>query len=302
MDLVRYVSSDTDDDTVVMTASPQQKLMLERIVGALRGVSSIWLLGAMLVVYEIYTAWRSEPYLPRLTETFEHFRGDWLSTDWRSWFLSDLFWRHGSPSLTRFLQGWTMSVVIGVTAGVALGLSKTLAALFNPAIRFSMAIPKTVLLPLALVIFGVRDAMNVFLILIGTVWVILINTMDGVADIDSMWLRSGRSLKLSRWQMLRKVILPAASPQIFAGVRVSLGVGLILMVVSELYATTRGLGYQIALAQKTFEYLDMWSAIMLVAIIGIVMNGLFGMVEARMLRWHRRDAGRATTMGKKRST
>lgn len=264
------------------------RLWSRRLERVARAIGSLWLLAAMLAFWELYTRWHPISYFPRLSDTFTQFRHDWLSGDWHHWFLSEKFWRHGSPSLTRFFTGWLLSVVIGITAGVALGLSKTLAAMFNPAIRFSMAIPKTVLLPLALTIFGVRDSMNVFLIMIGTVWVILINTMDGVASIDKMWLRAADSMKLGPVRRLTRVILPAASPQICAGLRISLGIGLILMMVSELYATTRGIGYQIALSQKTFEYLDMWSAIMLIAIIGIVFNGLFSLLEARLLRWHRR--------------
>jgi ABC-type nitrate/sulfonate/bicarbonate transport system permease component len=289
--LVRLL--EPDRARVVGTSGTQARPAVARSARRLRagrlagGIASGWLLVAMLAGYQVFALWKDKNYLPTLTDTFRQFRTDWLTTDWRSWFLSDLFWKHGSPSLKRFAQGWILSVVIGIAAGVALGRSRTLAALFAPAIRFSMAIPKTVLLPLALVVFGVRDSMNVFLIMIGTVWVILINTMDGVSTIDPMWVRSARSLGLGRVALLRRVILPAASPQIFAGLRVSLGVGLILMVVSELYATTRGIGYRIALSQKTFEYLDMWSAIMLVAIIGILMNAVFGLIEARYLRWYR---------------
>lgn len=261
--------------------------LLGRVRSVIAAVGAAWLLVAMLAAYQLFALWKDKSHLPTLTDTFGQFRADWLTTDWRSWFLSDLFWRHGALSLRRFAQGWALAAAVGIVAGVMLGRSRTLAALFAPAIRFSMAIPKTVLLPLALVVFGVSNSMNIFLIMIGTVWVILINTMDGVATIDPMALRSARSLGLGRVTLLSRVVLPAASPQIFAGLRVSLGIGLILMVVSELYATTRGIGYRITLAQRSFEYLEMWSAIMLVAIIGILFNAVFGIVEARLLRWYR---------------
>ncbi|WP_235734644.1 ABC transporter permease [Nocardioides alcanivorans] len=81
------------------------------------------------------------------------------------------------------------------------------------------------------------------------------------------------------------MVLPAASPQILAGLRVSLGIALILMVVSEMYATTAGLGHQIMVAQSGFRYLDMWSAFVLIGLIGIALNLLFGLAEKRLLRW-----------------
>ncbi len=248
----------------------------------------MWLVVLLLIVWELVARSADVRHFPPLSEIFRQFREDWLTGDPTTLFLSEHFWENAGPSLRRFGIGWFLSIVIGVAAGVVLGRSRVAAAMFNPLIRFSIATPKTILLPLAVTFFGVVDEMNIFLIFIGTVWVILINTMDAVATIDSMWLRSARSIGLPKVRLLRTVILPAASPQIMAGIRVSLGVGLILMVISELYATTSGVGYEITLAQRTFKYLPMWSAIMLVAIIGIVLNMAFDVVERRLLRWTQR--------------
>lgn len=255
--------------------------------GARNLLSSLWLVALLLVAWEVVARIKKVRHFPPLSEIVRQFREDWLSSDVTSLFLTEHFWGNAGPSLQRFLIAWVLSIAIGVACGVALGRSRTLATMFNPVIRFSIATPKTILLPLAVTFFGVRDSMNIFLILIGTVWVVLINTMDAVAAIDRMWLRSAQSIGLTRGHLLVKVVIPAASPQILAGVRVSLGVGLILMVISELYATTSGIGYQITLAQRTFKYLPMWSAIMLVAMIGIALNVFYGLVEKRLLRWTR---------------
>lgn len=89
--------------------------------------------------------------------------------------------------------------------------------------------------------------------------------------------------------LYRNVILPAALPQIMAGLRVSIGIGLILMIISEMYATTAGLGYDVVLFQQTFRYRQMWSAFLVIAILGIVFNLAMNLAEKRMLRWQRRS-------------
>ena len=96
-------------------------------------------------------------------------------------------------------------------------------------------------------------------------------------------------MRVDRVTLYRMVILPAAAPRILAGLRVALGIGLILMVLSELFATTRGIGYEIALSQQSFRYSQMWAALLVVSIIGVLLNMVFDRVERRILRWNRRS-------------
>lgn len=256
----------------------------------LAGVGQLWLLALVLICWELYGRASGSLFVPPISRVAENFVATWLSGDPSRLFLSDLFWQEGMASLSRFARGWGLAVLAGIAVGVLLGRSPVASAMYAPIVRFFAAIPNTVLLPIAVQIFGVASGMNVFLIFLGSVWVVIVNTADGVAGVDPMWLRSARSLRMSRLSLYRKVILPAAAPQIVAGLRVSLGIGLILMVISELYATTEGVGYQIVVAQSSFRYLDMWSAFVLIGLIGIVLNLLFGLAEKRVLRWQRRTS------------
>ncbi len=251
-------------------------------------VGNLWLLGVVLVAWEVYGRASGSLFVPPISRIAENFVDVWLSGPASRLFLSDLFWDEVTTSLWRFARGWGLAVLVGIACGVVLGRSQAASRMYAPIVRFFAAIPNTVLLPIAVQIFGVTSGMNVFLIFLGSVWVVMINTADGVAGVDSMWLRSARSLRMSRLDLYRQVILPAAAPQIMAGLRVSLGIGLILMVISEMFATTEGLGYQIVVAQTSFRYLDMWSAFVLIGLIGIVLNLVFGTAEKRMLRWQRR--------------
>src|SRR5690606_42111670 len=150
--------------------------------------------------------------------------------------------------------GGRISVVVGLGAVTALGFAPRVAAVFNPMIRFGMSVPAAALLPLAVVVFGITDEMNVSLIVVGTVFPILSNTMDAVQGIDRTVIMTARSMRMGRLRYFFMVLLPGASPQIISGLRVSLGIGLILMVVSELFAATDGIGYYIVLASRQFRY------------------------------------------------
>jgi ABC-type nitrate/sulfonate/bicarbonate transport system permease component len=253
-----------------------------------RSLKTTWLLLVIFALWEMYARLNPSVFFPPISKIIENYCTVWLSSDPRQLFHSDLFIEQAGTSLGRFARGWALSIVIGIACGVALGASQIAARMYNPTVRFFASIPSTLLLPIAVQLFGVTSNMNIFLICLGSVWVIMINTCDGVAGVDQAWVRSARSLQLGTFTLYRKVILPAAMPQIMAGLRVSLGISLILMVIAELYATTVGLGHQIVIAQTSFQYLNMWSAFVVVGIIGITLNAIFSVIERRVLRWQRR--------------
>ncbi|MFI7025614.1 ABC transporter permease [Micromonospora sp. NPDC049900] len=255
---------------------------------AARRIADLWLLLLLLLLWEVVA--RADPtlFFPPLSAVLSRSVELFLVAEPGQLLLSDLLWSNASASLSRFLRGWGAAIVLGVAFGVLLGRVRLANRMYGPIVRFFMSLPKVALLPIAVQIFGVTDSMNIFLIFIGTIWIITINTCDGIRNVDEAWLRSARSLRLRRIDLYRRVLLPAASPQILAGIRVSLGTALILMVVSELYATTSGVGYQIVYTERTFSYVDMWAWFLVVGVIGIILNRLFVFVEARLLRWERR--------------
>jgi ABC-type nitrate/sulfonate/bicarbonate transport system permease component len=128
--------------------------------------------------------------------------------------------------------------------------------------------------------------MKVVLIAFAAVWPTLLNTLDGMRGVDAVKLDTSKVLGLSRARNVAQVVLPAAAPQIVAGLRNSLQVAIILMVVSEWEASSDGIGYYLSNAQQSFDYVGMWSGIIVLAIIGIVANLLFVVAENRALHWH----------------
>lgn len=252
-----------------------------------------WLALALLVVWEIAARFAHSLFVPPVSQIFATMGGEWFAPDPRTLFTSELFRENVFPSLARFAAGYLAAAVVGVGAGIAMGVWWPAGAFFRPLVRFGMSVPAIALLTIAIAIFGITSEMNVFLIALGSVWPILINTYDGVRSIDRTALLTARSLRLKRRRFFWSVWLPGASPSIFAGLRISLGIALVLMVASELYAATDGIGYLLVMHQRTFKMTEVWSDTFLVAAIGIVANAVFSLVEQRVLRWRTGARGSA---------
>lgn len=245
-----------------------------------------WLLVAFLLVWDVSFRIRDSLFIPPAAEFVGRMFTRWFSLDPTSLFTSELFQQHAVASIVRLAWGWGIAIVVGVGVGLLVGSFRYLAAMSAWVVRFGLSTPSTILLPLALALFGITDRMNIFLVAVGTVWPILLNTMDGVRGIGDDVRMSARSLRLGGWRLFRTVTLPAASPQIFAGLRVSLGIALILVVVSEIFVATKGIGFDIMESQRSFRFTDMWASIAFIGLLAVVLNGLFQLVERRALGWH----------------
>jgi ABC-type nitrate/sulfonate/bicarbonate transport system permease component len=128
--------------------------------------------------------------------------------------------------------------------------------------------------------------MKIVVIVAGAVWPVLLNTIEGVRATDSVMTETAKSFALSRAERLRFLVLPAASPRIMAGVRQCLSIALILMVISEMFFSSSGLGFKIVFFQRNYLIAEMWSGIVLLGLIGVLLAAIFGFAEQRVLRWY----------------
>jgi ABC-type nitrate/sulfonate/bicarbonate transport system permease component len=190
------------------------------------------------------------------------------------------------PSVTRLVIGYAGAVVIGVGLGVALGSSRTLRRLTEPVLEFFRAIPPPVLIPVLFLFAGIGNTAKVIVIISGAVWPVLLNTVEGVRAVDEVLADTSRSYGITGPARLRRLVLPAASPQIVAGMRQALSISIILMVISEMFASTNGLGFAIVQFQRSFAIPEMWSGILLLGLLGFVLSLLFQLFERRSLRWY----------------
>src|SRR6056297_3679494 len=145
--------------------------MRDRLLGiGTRVLVSSWLIVLFLVGWELWARWSPSLFIPTMGTILTAFTDVWLSTDPTRLFLSEQFWTDASASLTRAGLGWAIAVLVGISAGVVLGVWKPAAWFFDPIVRFGISTPSTILLPVAILIFGITDAMNIFLIAFGAVW------------------------------------------------------------------------------------------------------------------------------------
>jgi ABC-type nitrate/sulfonate/bicarbonate transport system permease component len=143
-----------------------------------------------------------------------------------------------------------------------------------------------VLVPIFILFAGIGTGMKVLVIISGCVWPVLLNTVEGVRNRDEVLEDVVRGYRIGPMARLWRFVLPSASPQIFAGMRQALSIGIILMVISEMFAASNGIGFAVVQFQRGFALPEMWSGIILLGLIGFLLAVLFGLIENRVLGWY----------------
>ena len=234
---------------------------------------------AILVAWQFWTVQSDDPNFPRLSTILVEFKHLWLFSE---------FGTHVVPSLKRILLGFGIATVVGVGLGIPLGLSRWTRAFAMPHVEYWRAMPPPALLPISIVLLhSIDDVQKVTLIAFFCLFPILLNTMDGVRAIDPTLIDTARSFNIPRQERIRRLVVPAALPQIAAGMRTSLSLAVIIMVVAEYFSSTSGVGYVLLISKNTFEFAPMWAAILLIGLLGYGLNVLFMLAERRILAWHR---------------
>jgi ABC-type nitrate/sulfonate/bicarbonate transport system permease component len=153
-------------------------------------------------------------------------------------------------------------------------------------LEFLRAIPPPVLVPILILFAGIGDTMKTLVILSGCIWPVLLNTVEGVRGRDEVLEDVVRCYRIPPVTRLRYFIIPSASPQMFTGMRQALSIGIILMVISEMFAAQNGLGFQIVQFERSFAIPEMWTGIILLGLIGILLAFAFRLVENWILAWY----------------
>jgi ABC-type nitrate/sulfonate/bicarbonate transport system permease component len=239
-------------------------------------------IAAAIAVWYVLTARADSLFFPTPDKVFRAVWDDWIRPYSSTWS------ENLRPSLTRLLAGYLVAAALAIAAGVMIGRSRRLGDYVEPVIDFVRAIPPPALLPLFLVLFGIGDSMKVALIATGVFPPILLNSVDGVRSIDPLHLDTAKVFRISRLRRITHVILPSAAPKMFAGLRISMSIAVILMVISELIAATNGVGFRILQSQRQFRMVDLWAGLVVLGVIGAVLNAGLTLIERRVLRWDRR--------------
>lgn len=190
------------------------------------------------------------------------------------------------PSLWRMFAGYSIGVVLGVCFGLLMGGILFFYNLLEPITEVLRPIPSPAYLPIMILFLGIGDEMKIFMIAFATLFPVLLNTYSGVRSVDPIQLQTARTFGVSGYKLLSQIVLPASAPYIFTGMRVSLAVALIVMVISEMVAASSGIGYFILSAQRGFKVREMFAGVLTLAMLGYILNHLFLMIESRVLAWH----------------
>ena len=267
-------------------------IMRERIVTVVSWVAS---LGLGALVWQLLTRNSESFFFPSPSEIFPHLWTDtggfgepaFFSTSASDFFLGPGFSADVVPSIWRMLQGLALAAVIGIAAGVGLGLSERARQYSAWIINFVRAIPPPALLGVWIVVFGIGDGPKIYLIAFSVVWPILLNTIDGITAVDQQRIEAARVFRIPFHRRLTGLYLPSAAPKILSGLRISMGFALIMMIITEFAGATNGLGLRLQDDLKFFNYTDLWATMTVLALIGLIANALFVVAESRLVRWQR---------------
>lgn len=231
----------------------------------------------LLTVWWLATDASTDPYIPPLREIFATFPETWTTDR----LVDDVV-----PSLLRLLTGYALAVLLGVGLGVVIGSFRVVRGVLEPVLEFFRAIPPPVLIPIVMLFAGIDDTMKVIVIVFGCMWPVLLNTVEGVRAVDEVLGDTSLCYGVTGVARLRHLTLRAASPQIFAGMRQSLSLAIILMVISEMFAASNGLGFTVVQFQRSFAIPEMWTGIIVLGLVGVTLSLLFGFAERRALAWY----------------
>jgi sulfonate transport system permease protein len=188
-------------------------------------------------------------------------------------------------TIEHMAYGWLAASVAGVALGAMIGSSKAMRSYVAPSLELLRPLPVSAVIPVAIALFGLTQGMALFVIAFGTLWPMLLGTVHGFAAVEPRLYEVARSLHLSRLAVIFKIALPSASPDILAGMRLSLTVALILSVVCEMLAGLDGLGHWILLSARSFRSADLFAGVLLLGALGYVTALGMSAMEARILRW-----------------
>jgi nitrate/nitrite transport system permease protein len=253
-----------------MTQDGLKKMVLPLLGGL--GVLLVWSLLSQTVAPDLPSPWR----------TWSESRRYVLEPFFKDGEMNQGIGRLAFYSLVRVAKGFALAQAIGTPIGFLLGLSATFHRSFDPIVQFMRPISPLAWLPLGLVIFQKSEPAAVFTIALCAMWPTVINTAVGVRSISQDYLNVGRVLKLSRWKMLVKIIVPATIPYIFTGYRLSLGLAWLVIVAAEMLTGTPGVGGFLWQEYNSLVYSHIILSVITIGAIGLLLDRLMGFIEARI--------------------
>ncbi len=235
---------------------------------------------ALLVIWEICAkqGWIDTRFFPAPSDIFHK-----LVEMLKSRELLENIW----ASLRRLFWGCVIGGIPALLLGIVMGLSKPVRVIFEPLIAATYPIPKSSILPLALLIFGLGESSKVFMVALGVFFPVAMNATTGVLQIEKIYMDVGRNFNASKWQFFTTIALPGAMPLILTGIRIGIGMGLVLIAVAEMMGAKSGLGFMIWNAWEIFDVEQMYVGLLVIALIGFLLATVIRELEHVLVPWKR---------------
>jgi ABC-type nitrate/sulfonate/bicarbonate transport system permease component len=254
---------------------------------ALRWLWRWIVLAAGTGAWQAWASWRQSPFFPPPSAIAARMYQLWFSGPVTHLLLTPDATGNLLPSLGRVVGGLAIAVAAGVPLGITLGRSAAASGYLDPLLHFGRSLPAVALVTVFIVMFKLGTQMEVAFIAFGTIWPILLNTIDGARSVDPVQAETARAFRLPARLRVTRLIVPATLPKFFAGLRISVSLSLVLMVIAELAGSSNGIGYQMSNASSAFDLTGLWAGIVLLGILGYALNAAVRGVEHFVLAWHR---------------
>lgn len=212
---------------------------------------------------------------------------DPATSGYLAWMFSGEMIRDAYASMYRVTAGFLAGAILALPLGLMMGANDRVYKLFNPLIQILRPIPPIAFIPLSILWFGLGNPPAIFLIVIGAFFPILMNTIAGVRNVDAIYIRAARSLGAGQTTMFLRVILPAATPYILAGMRIGVGTAFIVVIVAEMIAVNNGLGYRILEAREFFWSDKIIAGMFTIGLLGLAIDTGMNRLNNHLLKWHR---------------
>ncbi len=208
-----------------------------------------------------------------------------IAAAWWQLLLSGDLTEHTIASLSRSLGGFTLAILISIPLGLAIGWWKPVSEYLNPLLELLRNTAALAILPVFILLLGLGETSKIAIVLYACTFPLLLNTISGVKNVDPLLIKSARSMGLSPVSLFRKVIIPAATPTIFVGIRQAGAGSILVLVAAEMVGAKSGLGYLIQYTQFSFQITNMYAGIISISVIGLIINYLLVTLEKRLTGW-----------------
>ncbi|MEX0732017.1 MAG: ABC transporter permease [Aquisalimonadaceae bacterium] len=244
--------------------------------------SGLCLLAVLLIAWELSVrlGWVVSANWPALSQVLANVVAGLADGSW---------WEVFGGTLWRMSAGYTLACVVGILLGTGLAVSDWFHRTVYPTVELLRPLPVVAIVPPLILLLGVDDALKITVVAFACTFPVITSTVTGIKAVDQISLDVARTFRVPRLRQIYRIQIPSALPYIFAGMRVSLAMALIVTVIAEMIAGSGGVGYFVVSMQYAMRASDMYAAIILLSLLGYILNRGFLMLESRIIRWSRQS-------------